>query len=406
MTLGYVPHFPSGSLLFTAIAWRYLLNGAVHKINSIEEVYGHVGGRKRNLFGERIGFASIALFGGSLSPEEVLIRHTLFGVYSRTLAKHTADSWAQNLVNGRQRNGHLPVQLQRGTFRKLELTTTSLRSCRSCVEKDMDEQGFASWRILHTLPPVHHCPYHGDALITEAEGKAGRNIWDLRLPTGVPIHPSNQHFECASDGYAAYLRLWIDLLNGNLPVLEATSWARCMNVVAERMGSVGNAINELSNLLTMSWNRPPDRLPEVLGNHIQVDFLRLELEHRSTPNRIAQKLVILGACELHGIVSAKELVSEQLTIPLGSGGKRSLRESRERLICDTLLHVGFPMAIAPGLASGLSTLSVGKSSGVHRHRVQRAIDSFSESTLEELSSLGTWPVDSWLAKELARRRRR
>lgn len=139
---------------------------------------------------------------------------------------------------------------------------------------------------------------------------------------------------------------------------------------------------------------------------MQVDFLRFELEHRSTTTRIAQKLVILGACESLGVLTAKERVSEQLAIPLNNGRRRSLQESRENLIRDALLSAGFPPAIAPGLASNCSIASFNRTTGIHRHRVQRSIQSFPDAALDELSSLGTWPDDSWLAKELARRRRR
>ena len=253
MPLGYIPYLPPGTLLFTAIVWRHLLNGATHKNDSIQEIYGHVGGGKRNLFGQRVKFASTAVFGGSLSPEEVLIRHTLFGIYSRALPKHVADSWAMDLVDGRQIRGRLPGQVQRsGTSKRLHFATTALRSCRTCVTQEMDEVGYASWHILHMLPPVHHCPKHGDALIREVEEGIGRKMWNLQLPTGISLDTSNYRFESASDGYASYLRLWIDVLDGNLPLIAADSWANCMNSVADRMGSTESAISEISKQLTRS----------------------------------------------------------------------------------------------------------------------------------------------------------
>ena len=403
--LGYVPYLPPGALLFTAVVWRHLLNGATQLLGSIQEIYGHVGGRKRNLFGERVKFASMAVFGGSVLPEEILIRHTHFGIYSRALTKHAADSWSRDIIDAHQWNGHIPSPLQRsGTFPKFQLATTSLRSCSACVAQDMDELGFASWRILHTLPPVHHCPHHGNALISEVESSIGNNLWTMRLPTGIPINQLNHRFESASDGYVAYLHLWIDLLEGSLPIVAADAWADYMNIVVESIGSVEDAIATLSAQVSASWGTSPDRLPDILGAHVQRDFLRLELEHRSAPSRIAQKLVILGTCDLLGLASPKDTTPAQLVIPLRNGAQSDLRGSREELLRNALLHVGFPLAIAPGLASGLSASSAAKTTGVHRHVIQRAIHGFSDSTLETLSSHGTWPDDSWLTKELAKRR--
>ena len=402
--LGYVPYLRPGALIFTAIAWRHLLMGGISEKKSVEEVYGHIGGRKRNLFGERVQFASKALFGKDKSPEEVLLRHTLFGVYSRALPQRAADAWAKALVDGdigSQVRGRMRVAVARG-FRFI---TADLRSCKTCVTQDMDEFGFPSWYVLHVLPPVHHCPAHGDALTTEIKGNVGGNMWNLRLPTGASIKNSDRRFESASDGYVAYLRLWKDLFEGGLLTIAADAWAHYIDLVTERMGGTENAIGELHEQLAQSWNSPPDRLHDVLGTHIQHDFLRNELEHRSAPGRIAQKLVILTACDALGILPDRGSLPEQMNMPLGSCKHIGQLQAREQLLRDALLHAGFPLAIAPGLASSLSTWEISKSTGVHRHLVQKAIKSFSASTLDELRVLPSWSKDSWLQKEMLRRRR-
>ena len=404
MSLGYVPHLPPGTLICSAIAWRHLLNGGNSSTKSVEEVYGHIGGGKRNLFGSRVHFAARALFGQSVSPEEVLRRHTLFGIYSRGLQPQAADSWAATIVNDRMKNlAHNPMM--RSVAKKgFRYSTPDLRSCKTCIMHDLEELGFPTWRIHHVLPPLHHCPFHGEALITEIKGCAGGNMWQLKLPTGVAIEKSRPRFEAASDGYVAYLRSWIDLFEGNLPMIAADAWAHCMDLVAAQMGSVDNAVRELSKQLTQSWNSPADRLPEILGNHVQRDFLRSELEHRTAPARVAQKLVILTACDSLGILPARESLPEQLSMRLLSNGQVNPLQAREKIIRDALLVSGFPLAMVPGLASGDTAFLIGKRTGVHRHQVQRAIASLPTVALEELSNHGSWKADSWLAKEALRRR--
>ncbi len=404
-SLGYVPYLRPGALLFTAIVWRYLLKGGTNEVKAVEEIYGHIGGRKRNLYGERVRFATSALFGDSLSARDVLQRHTLFGIYSRALSQNAADSWANSLIDGGRRSNKRPpirAPIEEG-FRSF---TAELRSCKRCVMMDLDEFGFPSWHLLHVLPPVHHCPYHGDALITEIKGNIGGNMWQLRLPTGVSIEEPRHTFTSASDGYVAYLRLWTELLDGKLPIISAETWANYMSHVAERTGSTENAIGELSEHLTRSWDSRPDQLRNLLGNHVQHDFVRNELEHRTTPSRIAQKLVILTACDSLGILPPRETTPEQTSLALSFNSRAAPLQPREQLLRDALLHFGVPLAMLPGLISGHCRQSISRSSGVHRHQVQRAIDNFPSALLDELFALGSWPADSWLTKVILRRNRR
>lgn len=401
MQLGYAPYLRPGALLLTAVVWRHLLNGGTSETRSIEEVYGHIGGRKRNVFGERVKHASSALFGRYVTPMDVLLRHTLFGVYSRALPKRIANLWAMTLIDGQA--SHVKGMARPSSSKKFRYVTEDLRSCRACIEQDIDELGYPSWYVLHTLPPVHHCPMHGDPLVTEIKGSVGGNMWKLRLPTGNAIKNSALRFESASDGYAAYLRLWMDVMEGRLTTITADAWADYVDRLTERLGGTENAVGELCEQLTRLWELPTDRLREILGNHLQRDFVRIELEHRTAPGQIAQKLVVLTACDALGI--AREALPEQMCMLLLSSESSSEVHARKLLLRGAIVDSGFPLAIASGLASGYSKLGVGKSTGVHRHTVQRFIESLPTSTLVELSSLGPWAVDSWLPKELLRRQR-
>ena len=397
--LGYVPYLRPGALLLTAIVWRHLLNGGTSESRSIEEVYGHIGGRKRNVFGERVKYASSALFGRDMAPMDVLLRHTLFGVYSRALPKRIASLWAMSLIDGQ--SSRVKGMARPSSSKRFRYITEDLRSCRACINQDIDELGYPSWYVLHTLPPVHHCPMHGDPLVTEIKGSVGGNMWKLRLPTGNAIKSSALRFESASDGYAAYLRLWMDVIEGRLTTIAADAWADYVDRVTERLGGTDNAVGELCEQLTRSWELPTDRLREILGNHLQRDFVRIELEHRTALGQIAQKLVVLTACDALGI--AREALPEQMCMLLPSSESSSEVQARKLLLRSAIVDSGFPLAIASGLASGHSKLEIGKSTCVHRHTVQRFIESLPIATLVELSSLGSWAVDSWLPKELLRR---
>lgn len=402
MSLGYVPFLRPGALIFTAIVWQYLLNGRASAQRAIEGVYGRVGGRKRNILGDRVAYATRALFADSLSPEDVLHRHTLFGVYSRALSRSAADSWCKSLVAG-ERHTQPRSRVRVASFGGLRLSTTDLRSCRSCVEQDEGEVGFPSWRVLHLLPALLHCPYHGDALVSEVAGSVGDNMWEFRLPSTNGDDRKSQRTGPASDGYAMYLRYWVELFEGRLQTVEAHSWANLMDLVVERIGGTKQAIGELTIQLTRSWGKRPEELVDMLGPQIMRDFVGSELEHRSAPGRVAQKLVILTACEQLKLAPIDGIESNQLSLPLPTSEPPSQFAEREKLLRSAILGAGFPLAMLRGLAIGSWVANISTQSGIHRHRIQQAIDGFTDELLHELYAIGNWADNSWLCRVMRRR---
>lgn len=398
MSLGYVPHLRPGALLFTAIAWRHLLNGRAHQSSSVEDVYGHIGGRKRNIFGERVAYASRALFAGVVSPRDVLTSHTLFGVYSVALSHQLSEAWAKSLINGDRRYSGHPRQLGR-----IQYVTAGLQSCRTCFVRDMDEHGFPSWYVLHVLPPIHHCPYHGDLLITEIKGRVGRNMWEPRLPRGVPADGTTPRVIKVSDGYADYLRYWQYLFERRLAVLDGESWASLMDVVVDRIGSHQDAVREISTQITQLWQAPPEHIPLILGNHVQNDFVFKELHHQAVPSRVAQRLVMLTACARLGFYSLPQSSLEQLNMSLQPTSVEGSPKTKEWIIRQELIKAGYPLAMAGGLAAGEPIARVAALAGCSRNPVRSAIAVFSTPILEELRQLESWADNSWLAHELKKR---
>lgn len=311
--LGYVPFLRPGTLMFTALACGFLASGGVVEKHTLYEIYGRPGGRTRHLFGENVLSATRALFGDSLSPEEVLSRHTLFGIYSRALTQPSADWWAAEIIAGSAtRWFRSPISLPsvRTNFR---LATDELRSCASCMQRDVEENGFPSWHLIHLIPALHHCPYHGDLLVPEAWNTRDE-MWSLSLPTGVSTGKPTPRLESASDGYVSYLRLWVAFVEGRLPIASSHNWGRFMHFVAQRLGDLDGAVRAISNQLMQSWSARPDQFPEMLERHVLPDFIKSELQYSTSHSRIAQKLVILTACDALGVLPPLPGFSEQLSI--------------------------------------------------------------------------------------------
>lgn len=401
--LGYVPFLRPGALIFTVIAWRYQWSGSVGRCRTIADVYGSIGGRKRNLFGERIGPAAAAIFGDSQSPREVLLRHTMFGIYSRGMSAAASDAWSKGLIQGKKRIG-LPSQLyRRGTFQPFALVSRDLRSCEECWHRDMDESGFSSWYALHMLPPLDHCAYHGLQLATEVEGGKSTNMWPLRLPLNRPARPLVRKLGVACEGYASYLGLWRELFEGRLPVIAADKWAHCMRKVLRHWSSVEDAVSDVSREIERAWNVAPSHLASLLGDHVQSNFVGVELGQHSRPSRIAQRLIVMDACKSLGVFPTTKNIPEQSRLPFSTLNHAPVIRARVAVLSSALLDMGYPIAVALTLSEGGSRSVLAKAGEVHRHQLQAIVASLSDETLETLRQIGEWSPASWLTEELMRR---
>lgn len=228
-------------------------------------------------------------------------------------------------------------------------------------------------------------------------------MWKLRLPTGVAIETPGKIHVTPSEGYAAYLRLWIDLFEGRQPIVSADNWAQFMDFVVERMGSTEVAIDVISQQVTLLWGIRPELVSAALGNHIQRGFVRNELEHRTAPSRIAQKLVLLTACDSMGISPSEKTTPDQMSLLLSSTRHAARLQPKEQILRTVLLQTGYPLMLVPALAAGQNLSSIAKNTGVSRNQVRRAIGGIPHATLFELNALDSWADESWLTKELQKR---
>ena len=137
--LGYTPFLRPGATLFTVVCYQYYAQGRCSATWPIETGYGRLGGRKRNLFGIGATKVSQNVFGGSLSPIDVLQGHTLFGVYSRALDPLSATQWSKLILEEgkfERRSFQSMIPGRAMGFKRLELGTSELRSCARCVSDD------------------------------------------------------------------------------------------------------------------------------------------------------------------------------------------------------------------------------------------------------------------------------
>lgn len=401
--LGYVPYLRPGALLFTLAAFRHFQLSGRNPETILVDLYGTSGGRKRNLFGERVATISKRVFGSSVPPREVLLRHTFFGVYSRTMSPAAAMAWSDALIAGDRSHKVQSVLRNYDAFTQFHLVTRNLRSCPQCVSDDITAFGFGQWRILHQIPALHFCPEHGLPLNDEAYGGIAGSVWKSILPQGRISSPAEISSWAASDGHSTYLDLWTQLLEGKLPVITSHAWAAYMDLVVSKIGDLDSAKAEIETTIRRTWSTDIEQIRSGIGRHIMERFIHAELSHNSAPVRIAQKLIVLGAASAIGIELPAVEGSSQLRLDLSSRLYEESAVPLQEQLRRFLLDAALPGALAPFLLTDRNTAQIAKDSDVHRRNVWRTMQKIPSHLLDEIASSQEWSAKSWVTIELKRR---
>jgi hypothetical protein len=371
---------------------------ATHR-NAVSSVYGIYGGGKRNLFGERANFTASAVFGGSVTALHVLERHTFFGIYGRALSKSGAAAWADFLAEGKRVGKAAPMPWTKLSASGFRIATRELRSCSKCVSRDLEEHGLAFWHVLHHLPPVHHCPIHGIRLAPETFERANGHFPDFTLPTKADVAKTElPSSEIESEGYASYLRLWVSLLDGRMDLVAADKWSSCIASLAVTFGSEHDAVHAINQEISEHWGCSSDRVAELLGNHVQHDFVAMELQQKANAFRVAQKLVLLTACESLGVVDTTGTQQMSLALPSALAPSHPLRP--EDALRTSIVDMGIPLAIVPALVRARSLREVARITGVSRPTIRAAIAGLTPDELAILRDQSLRAGNGWLSKRL------
>jgi len=406
-TIGFMPLLRKGSTLFTAVVIHHRMFQSLGGPASVGAIYGRHKKHISNVLGAGAGEVARSLFNYSISPHQVLEQHTLFGAYSRTMAPHVAETLANQLIAGDSSRFRWAFRGHRR--RQIPRLTTCLRSCEKCIEEDIDLQGFASWRVLHLLPSIGHCPEHGKPLRDEGEESTdGIRRWSLQLPgertsSLTTLKAMNLS---VSDGYAAYLQLWSEAFEGNLTGIAPGTWMLVMDAVAQHFGSAGRACEQLTSTIEKTWDA---KLPNIARSLRITDgelFVQAELEQRVQASYVASRLVICGALDALGLSPPRLQNSpwqSQLELlpmaPFGSWFTPQTQAELARLV----VHANFPPALFRGLSDDLDVYTLADRIKIDRIIIKRFVRTLPDELLYKMSKEQSWDRSSWLMKELSRR---
>lgn len=401
--LGYIPYLRPGVLLHTLIAYRYFQMGRPSIGSVFRDFYDPITTKYFFEIGGNVTSIKNLALCGSISTNELLLKHTLFGVYSRALSPAASSVWSDALISGQDRHLSSRILRRYDSFSKIQLITSSFRSCPRCVRDDIDSFGFAQWRVLHHVPPIHCCPEHGCVLLNEGDVGNGY-VRKLALPKGTGSMQTDYSRWIGTDGHSNYLNLWSQLFDGKLSVLVSHAWAIYIDRLISEFGNLDQAKLAIESEVQRTWSTDVPKMRLEIGPHIKANFVHAELSHNSEPFRIAQKLVILGAATSLGVYPTK---SDEFTQGhLGLSAKLeheeclSLQERLRRFLHDAAL----PGVLAPSLLSGKPIYRIAADAGVHRRYIWRAMERIPDNLLIEISSTRSWPRESWVALEISRRR--
>lgn len=344
------------------------------------------------LFGAGSEAISSNVFGDPSRAEEVLEHHTLFGIYTRHLEVSRTKVLADTLRSAHESRSipRIVVSSSTGT----RVTRNHRRSCPTCMEQDIADQGFPSWWVLHYLPYFDHCPYHGSKLVIEHSRVAHAS----RLPTGKGKSCENRAGQ-DSTGYKTYLDHWSSAMRDEVPQIREAEWTRLVTSFTQRMGSSKAAICAISRTLKELWGVDPKDFGRLISPNITPDFvsrqLKLQSSHFVTPERIT----LLGALEELGATLTSE--SQQI---LRFHKRHDAKSMFVNALTDMARSRGLPGLFVPLLLQQGTVEAIGNACKIQRNHVSRFINELSNQTLMQLIRHFPPPSPSCVSRELVRRK--
>jgi len=170
--------FPNDETIFSIVA-RYAILGAFRRNGvALMDIFNN--SRKR-IHPYLPGYINKVAIFFDLSPEELLINHTLYPIFS----------WSNEVSAHRLKEAMLCACDDKSTFfaglpHSKHQFFYGLKYCPKCIEDDVKIWGFKYWHITHQIPGVDSCHRHSCALLGIQSGD-GRKDRVLMLPPSTSV---------------------------------------------------------------------------------------------------------------------------------------------------------------------------------------------------------------------------
>jgi hypothetical protein len=313
-----IPTAPNGATVDSLLLASSRLDES-HSPNGASRRFYQSRHPRANPFARHASMLSATAFAGLISPEQLILNHSAWPVYSCLISRRSAHAWFQRTRDGVGNPAvpevHAPVSS--------ELSTSRWRSCRSCVDLHRNKFGTGHWMVIHQLPGIGVCPNHGEPLDLEC-GVCGAALGGQsmnRLP-GEPCskcgaRTAKRTHVRASAGERQLARLYANLLGGQAMDLDVSSRELLMRN-ASRVLSKSQPDTSIEQLVLSEFNCQD---AEELGRHIKAavtpNLLRLAAAGTSANSVPASlHLAVLGVAiarlEDEGYLDERRLLSVDL----------------------------------------------------------------------------------------------
>jgi len=295
----YTPYLPFGSLVYTAWVLMHRFSGINSKKFSTIQLYGCGDIRAPNLFGLRSQHTVHSYFGKTLSTEEVLHRHSLFGYYSLGLNENDKTEWRNRLTKERSLRGHFSKTLR---IPKTEKLNANLKWCIDCANCDQLKIGFGTWRVLHQLPFISTCPIHQTqlcAVCADCQSPLDNGTKFMLPGENCSTCGSSQFTKLARIQNAAYISLIKqveDVFQTQPKKFRPVAWNALMRTYALSFGSPRDARETLSRLICTRWEvESEDEISDLLSYPLGRGYIQSLLSGHAANTPLAAQLVVLDA---------------------------------------------------------------------------------------------------------------
>ncbi len=190
-----MPEFKLGVTVHAMAALLHKISAGHSKEKSFSDIYGLY---KSNVepgdpLGRSAENTAKIFFGNQKSSVEIIRQHTVSGIFDLLLPT----GWRgmrSNVLRGHV-TGRNPTAVN-----YIKDATKPMAWCPLCVERDLDEKGWAAWYAAHQVPFIHHCHMHRVPLLSRC------NNCDQPVDTGVSWRlPGRACHQCGQQKYVGFV---------------------------------------------------------------------------------------------------------------------------------------------------------------------------------------------------------
>lgn len=349
-----------------------------------------------------VGQASRYLLAGSLSHREALLNHTLWGFYSKFLSPAAQERFLDLMISvpraGQANEFFATHQGHRIRRRRLDF-------CPACINADREAGKVPTWKVLHQLPFLSACPWHGMRLQHQClcgvcvdpgvrfrlPGDCGRGLGCF----GEEIF-EGQPASAAEQGLA---QLCERIFSSEVNWIRPAAWAHLMADLILMHGSVEEAATRICELITTRWGLSFDALSQAFGQEVSAADVKAELQALVYPGKTLARLVVF---EVLTTIYSDDWFDTAVTREqhLDLHGKEKLVSELERHAESRNL----PLGIVKLIVAGETTSSISAATGGSPKKIDEFLLSLPRETRLEVSELicerigfvprlGSWRTD-------------